>query len=169
MKRAPSNYEQTRLDGHATPRSQSPVYLLVVIIIAIFAAETFVMFLLSVFPPFSTTAEMLVDSFILVVLVFPLLYFFLFNPLVLHITERKKAQERNESQLKRLAALRVIDMTINASHDLHVTLDVILNEVLSQLKVPATDILLYDRHLQVLEFAAGKGFLTKALQYTSLR
>lgn len=76
MKRAPSDYEQTRLDGHATPRSQSPVYLLAVIISAIFVAETFVMFLLSVFPPFSTTAVMFVDSFILVVFVFPLLYFF---------------------------------------------------------------------------------------------
>lgn len=426
MKRAPSNYEQTRLNGHATPRRQSTFYLLVIITITIFVAETVVMFLLSVFPPFSITAEMLVDSFILVVLVFPLLYFFLFNPLVLHITERdraeeallasvekyrnlteglseviysadqntmsptyvnkavenvygytvdewlktpniwehtihpddremvisayveadrqkrnitleyriihkdgsvrwvedrltreldrfnnvvtlngviyditerrraetalkeseekfrticasavdavlmmdkdgyisfwnggaerifghtsgfatgkhlhtlimpdryresfskgftkfretgegavvgktlevfalrknssefpvelsvssvklegqwvaigiikditdrKIAQERNESQLKRLAALRAIDMTINASLDLHVTLDVILDEVLSQLKVPAADILLYDRHLRVLEFAAGKGFLTKALQYTSL-
>lgn len=85
------------------------------------------------------------------------------------ITDRKNAQERIEIQLKRLAALRAIDMTINASLDLHVTLDVILNEVLSQLKVPAVDILLHDRYLQVLEFAAGKGFLTKALQYTSLR
>ncbi len=85
------------------------------------------------------------------------------------ITDRKNAQERNEIQLKRLAALRAIDLTINASLDLHVTLDVILNEVLSQLKVPAADILLHDRHLHVLEFAAGKGFLTKALQYTSLR
>lgn len=427
MKRAPSNYDKGILNGHATPRRQSPLYLLVIITIAIFVAETFVMFLLSVLPPFSTTAEMLVDSFILVVFVFPLLYFFLFNPLekdiqereiaeeallsseekyrnlteglseviyiadpntmspkyvneavenvygytvdewlktqniweqtihpddreivisacveadmhkknmtleyrIMHkdgsvrwvedrltreldrfnnvvalngviyditerrqaetalkeseekfrticasvvdailmmdkdgyvsfwnggaerifghpsgfavgkhlhellvperyresfikgftkfretgegavvgktlevstlrkdgsefpvelavssvklagqwgaigiikdITGRKMAQEHNESQLKRLAALRAIDMTINASLDLHVTLDVILNEVLSQLKVPAADILLYDRHLQVLEFAAGKGFLTKALQYTSLR
>src|SRR3972149_9283786 len=121
MKRAPSNYEQPRLDGHAPPRSQSPVYLLVVIIIAIFAAETFVMFLLSVFPPFSTTAEMLVDSFILVVLVFPLLYFFLFNPLVLHITERKKAQERNESQLKRLPGVRVLGNTSKPRTSLHVS------------------------------------------------
>src|SRR3990170_8409814 len=93
MKRAPSNYEQTRLNGHATPRRQSTFYLLVIITIAIFAAETVVMFLLSVFPPLSITAEMLVDSFILVVLVFPLLYFFLFNPLVLHITERESAHE----------------------------------------------------------------------------
>ena len=85
------------------------------------------------------------------------------------ITDRKTAQERNESQLKRLVALRAIDMTINASLDLHVTLDCILSEVLSQLKVSAADILLYDRHLQALEFASGKGFLTKALRYTSLR
>src|SRR3990170_6129469 len=93
MKRAPSNYDKGRLNGHATPRRQSPFYLLLIITIAIFAAETFVMFLLSVFPPFSTTAEMLVDSFILVVFVFPLLYFFLFNPLVLHIAERERAEE----------------------------------------------------------------------------
>lgn len=105
MKRAPSDYEQTRLDGHATPRSQSPVYLLAVIISAIFVAETFVMFLLSVFPPFSTTAVMFVDSFILVVFVFPLLYFFLFNPLLLHITERERAQEGLRKYQERLEEL----------------------------------------------------------------
>ena len=85
------------------------------------------------------------------------------------ITARREIEERNRCQLNRLAALREIDMAITASHDLNLTLKVIINEVISQLKIDAADILLYRPSLQILEYAAGSGFLTQALQYTRLR
>ena len=49
------------------------------------------------------------------------------------ITERKKIEERNRAQLNRLSALREIDMAISSSHDLNLTLNVIIREVKSQL------------------------------------
>ncbi len=85
------------------------------------------------------------------------------------ITGRKEIEERNRCQIKRLTALREIDMAITASHDLNLTLKVVINEVTSQLKIDAADILLYRPILQHLEYAAGSGFRTQALQYTRLK
>src|SRR3972149_486277 len=85
------------------------------------------------------------------------------------ITERREIEERSRCQLKRLAAQREIDMAISSSHDLNLTLNVIIREVISQLKIDAADILLYRPILQNLEYAAGAGFSTQALQYTRLK
>lgn len=60
------------------------------------------------------------------------------------------------SRLERLRALREIDKTITAGHDLQSTLDTILDQVISHLRVHAADILLYDDELQTLQFAAGR-------------
>ena len=84
-------------------------------------------------------------------------------------TERREIEERNRSQLNRLSALREIDMAISSSHDLNLTLNVIIREVISQLKIDAADILLYRPILQVLEYASGSGFRTQALQHTRLK
>ncbi|MBI5193189.1 MAG: HD domain-containing protein [Nitrospirae bacterium] len=85
------------------------------------------------------------------------------------ITGRKKIEERNLCQLNRLTALREIDIAITASHDLHLTLKVIINNVINQLKIDAADILMYKPGPQILEYAAGSGFHTQALQYTRLK
>jgi response regulator RpfG family c-di-GMP phosphodiesterase/PAS domain-containing protein len=77
---------------------------------------------------------------------------------IFDITERKKAEDQIQSQLQRLAALRTIDMAITASLDLRVTLDVLLDQVTSQLRVDAAGILLLNPHTQMLEFVAGRGF-----------
>ncbi len=85
------------------------------------------------------------------------------------ITERKRAEEDIKCQLERLAALRAIDQAITASVDLHVTLNVILDQVVTQLHVDAADVLLLSPHSQMLDYAAGRGFRTDALQHTRLR
>lgn len=85
------------------------------------------------------------------------------------ITGRKEIEERNLCQLNRLTALREIDIAITASHDLHLTLKVIINNVINQLKIDAADILMYKHGPQILEYAAGSGFHTQALQYTRLK
>jgi len=84
------------------------------------------------------------------------------------ISERKRAQERLKMQLDRLAALRSIDMAITASLDLRVTFSVFLDQVITQLSVDAADVLLLDGHTQKLEYSAGRGFQTVALQHTRL-
>jgi PAS domain S-box-containing protein len=89
--------------------------------------------------------------------------------IVRDITERKQFQERIQHQLQRLAALRNVDMAISASHDLRVTLNVILDQVTSQLRVDAAAVLLLDPHTQILEHAAGCGFRFDSITHSHVR
>lgn len=88
---------------------------------------------------------------------------------ILDITERKHAEEEANNQLHRLNALRAIDTSITGSMDLKATLNVLLDQVINQLEVDAAGILLLDPHILTLEYAAGRGFRTGALQHTHLR
>jgi len=74
-----------------------------------------------------------------------------------------------QRQLDRLSALRAIDLAITSGLDLKLTLGMILSHVTAQLNMDAATVLLLDPHSQLLEFAAGFGFKTAALQHTSLR
>jgi PAS domain S-box-containing protein len=104
--------------------------------------------------------------------------------LIVHdITERKQAEERirhaavanarlytqAERRLAHVQALRTIDMAITTSLDLRTTLEVILDQVAAQLRVDAADVLLLNPQTQMLEYAAGRGFHTTALQQSHLR
>ena len=89
---------------------------------------------------------------------------------VLHdVTESKKKGEQIQRNLQRLSALRNIDMAITASHDLRVILNVILDQVTTQLRVDTADVLLLNPYTQMLEYAAGRGFRTDAVPYTQIR
>lgn len=85
------------------------------------------------------------------------------------ITDRKQAEERAQQQLRRLAAVRDIDQAITSTLDVHVSLNVLLDKVTSQLGVDAADVLLFREHAKILEYAVGRNFRTDALRHTSLR
>ena len=85
------------------------------------------------------------------------------------VTERKLAEIQIHQQLERLTALRKIDQAISSSFDLKVTLDIFLSQVISQLQVDAADVLLLNPHEKTLEYAAGKGFRTHAVETADLR
>jgi len=85
------------------------------------------------------------------------------------INDQKQAEEQIQRQLKYLSALRMIDIAISSSFDLHVILDVVLQQVLSQLGVDASAILLFNAQLQTIEYAASCGFRSEALHYTDLK
>jgi len=76
--------------------AKSPVRLLVIIVFSVFVAEAFIMFLLSVFPPFPTWMWAMLDATLLVILLSPALYFFVFRPLMLQISERRQVEEALE-------------------------------------------------------------------------
>jgi PAS domain S-box-containing protein/putative nucleotidyltransferase with HDIG domain len=82
---------------------------------------------------------------------------------------RATLHEQTETRLQRLSTLRMIDMAINASLDLQVTLNVLLSQATRQLNVHAATILLYERQTQALIFAAGRGFRTPGVEATRLR
>ena len=74
---------------------------------------------------------------------------------------REAQHERTERRLQRISALHAIDRAITGSFDLQVTLDVLLNQVISQLEIDAVSIYLYNPNLNVLEFANSRGFRTQ--------
>ncbi len=79
-------------------------------------------------------------------------------------TEMIKAERARETQLKRLNALRRIDVSILGSLDLQITLNIILDECVEQLKADAACVYLYDPIKNNLEFKSGTGFKTSAWQ-----
>lgn len=84
------------------------------------------------------------------------------------ITERKQAEDRIKQQLDRLTALRAIDQAISSSFDLQVTLEIILDWVISQLGADATMVLLLNPHRNTLEFRAGRGFRGTGISHLHL-
>ncbi len=84
------------------------------------------------------------------------------------ITSRKQAAAKIRQQMERLAALRKIDQTIASNLDLHVSLNVLLEQAMELLAVDAAAVLLLNVATNTLEFAAGVGFWTDAVQSASV-
>jgi HD-GYP domain-containing protein (c-di-GMP phosphodiesterase class II) len=85
------------------------------------------------------------------------------------ITKFKRSELKIKRQLDQLAALRSIDLAITSGLDLHSTLLLILEHVREQLNIDAACILLLHQQTNFLQFAAGSGFRTSALQHTRLK
>ena len=87
---------------------------------------------------------------------------------VRNITKHKQSEVRIERQLQQLAALRAIDLAITTNSDLSTTLSAILDHVRAQLKIDAASISLLNPHSRMIEYAAGVGFYTSALEHITL-
>ena len=83
--------------------------------------------------------------------------------------ENARLHEETEHRLDRLNALCSIDTAITQSLDLRVIFDVLLDRVITQLKVDAADILLMDPNTMILNWAAGSGFRTRSVRETAQR
>lgn len=80
---------------------ESPVRLLGLIILTIFIAHILAMTGFALLPHFAMWAQSSIQSVLLVLLLFPVLYVFSFRPLLLHIAERDQAEEAmRESEQK---------------------------------------------------------------------
>lgn len=82
---------------------------------------------------------------------------------------RAALYQQTEDQVRRLMALRDIDIAISSSFDLRVTLDILLDHTVSQLKVDAANVLTFKTFTQMLEFEAGRGFLSSTIKRSKLR
>ncbi len=71
------------------------------------------------------------------------------------ITERKLAAQRIERQLHQLEALRTIDDAISSNLELDQTLQVLIQQMRSQLNLDGVAVLLYEPQEQTLKYAAG--------------
>ncbi|MBI3537272.1 MAG: PAS domain S-box protein [Chloroflexi bacterium] len=79
---------------------------------------------------------------------------------------RAELHEQTERRLEHLDALRTVDNAINHILDLKTTLNVLLDQVTSQLRVDAADILSLDPSTQLLQTIAQRGFRTDAITRT---
>ena len=73
--------------------SNSPWRILGTIALAIFVGETLVMLLIALMPPLEVLPEAFIDSTLLIVLISPALFYFLFLPIIRHVRRREKAEE----------------------------------------------------------------------------
>ena len=86
-----------------------------------------------------------------------------------HLTERKRAENMVQLQFRRLNTLRSIERAISSSLDLRVSLDIILDQIITQVGIDAAVVLLLNQNTQTLEYVCGTGFRTGALKHTRLR
>lgn len=84
---------------------QSPVYLLILTVCSIFAAEIVSAMLMTHYhlSDFSPMITAFIDSLFTMLMVLPVLYFFLFCPLIVHIRERRASEQEKENLLAALS------------------------------------------------------------------
>jgi PAS domain S-box-containing protein/putative nucleotidyltransferase with HDIG domain len=81
------------------------------------------------------------------------------------VSDIKCAEERIQQHLEHLTALVEIDRAINFSFDLNLSLTTLLTHVIVQLGVDAADVLLFNSPTRTLEYVAGRGFHSKAIEH----
>jgi len=72
-------------------------------------------------------------------------------------------------RLNQLQALHLIDRAISSSFDLRPILNTVITQTIAQLNVDAVDVLLFSPHLKTLDYVAGQGFRSRAIEQTHLR
>jgi PAS domain S-box-containing protein/putative nucleotidyltransferase with HDIG domain len=82
---------------------------------------------------------------------------------------RTLLHEETQRRLQNIQALHAIDQAISGSLDLRLTLSIALEQIVNQLNVDAAAVLLLNPHTQTLEYAAGRGFRSKAIERSHLR
>jgi response regulator RpfG family c-di-GMP phosphodiesterase len=82
--------------------------------------------------------------------------------------ENNKSQEKIKKQLARMSALHNIDIAINSSMDLNITLNILLKHVTTQLKIDAADVLLSNLDTSTYEYTAGCGFNTPEIENNNI-
>jgi PAS domain S-box-containing protein/putative nucleotidyltransferase with HDIG domain len=80
-----------------------------------------------------------------------------------------RLREQTERRLGQLQALHTIDRAISSSFSLKPILNTVIAQTIAQLNVDAAGALLYQPHLKRLDYVAGQGFRTRAIEQTRLR
>lgn len=82
---------------------------------------------------------------------------------------RTTLHEQTQTQLQHLLSISAIDRAISSSLDIHLTLNIFLKEIRSLLGADAAAVLLFNPSLRTLDYAAGIGFRSTAIQRDCLR
>jgi HD-GYP domain-containing protein (c-di-GMP phosphodiesterase class II) len=82
---------------------------------------------------------------------------------------RARLFEQTHQRVQRLSVLHIIDMTVSSSLSIAITLNLILDQIVTQLNISAADVLTYNQQAHVLEFSAGRGFRNDKVKRTRFR
>jgi PAS domain S-box-containing protein len=74
------------------------------------------------------------------------------------IIDQKRASEQLQEQIRHLRSMHIIDNAINSSFNLNITLNILIDQVITELKVDAISILLLNKDSFIFEHAASQGF-----------
>ena len=80
-----------------------------------------------------------------------------------------RLREQTARRLDQLQALHLIDRAISSSFDLRPILNTVIAQTITQLNVDAAGILLFHPYLQTLDYVAGQGFRSRAIEQTHLQ
>ena len=109
-----------RLPFLASLLDRSPFCHLIVIALFVFFCETLDMLILSLFPISGFWTEIIIDSGFLVTMLSPILYFFLYRPLMAHIKERdlsEKSLRESEARFRNVFQTSPDSITVNSLED----------------------------------------------------
>lgn len=82
---------------------------------------------------------------------------------------RMRLHEETLRRLSHLQALQTVDQAITSSLNLRLTLDVLLEQTVGQLRVDAAGVLLVDSASNTLTYAAGRGFNAEGYERSNVR
>ena len=106
------DYQLTALHNKETPelsaRELSPLRLLAIIIGGVFLAEVVAMLVVYVLSPLPYIQLTLIDAGIMTVLIFPVLYFLSFRPLLRYIKKSQEDEEKNRQ------LFRIVEQTADS-------------------------------------------------------
>lgn len=83
--------------------------------------------------------------------------------------ENARLFSETQQRLHRLSALHSIDAAIGASVDTNVTLNIVLENIMTELNADAAAVLLFNPLTRMLEYASGRGFRAHAIEGLRLR
>jgi len=85
------------------------------------------------------------------------------------ISHRKQAEKQIKAQFERIEALHTVEMAISSSLDLNLTLNIVIDQVLTKLRADAADVLLLNQHTLTLDYGSASGFNANRIKKTRLR
>lgn len=81
---------------------------------------------------------------------------------------RSNLFDKNEEQIRRLTTLREIDTAITSSLDLRITLNIILDHLITKMNVSAASFLIFNPDSQMLDTLVSRGFQNQDMHQRSL-
>ncbi len=82
---------------------------------------------------------------------------------------RVRLHQETIRRFEHLQTLRAVDQVIASSIDLRITLNILLNHVITQLGVDAASVLLLNPYQNTLQFAASQGFRTRQIESANVQ